>query len=65
MLYNNDACVKYILEIEHVDMALHNSLRLGFFSREKICACGHPVKYHIQGASKCLFGVCACDHFEN
>ncbi|AFU58415.1 hypothetical protein Ngar_c14790 [Candidatus Nitrososphaera gargensis Ga9.2] len=67
MLYNNDAYVKYIKELYHNAMALpHSGLRLNnLFSREKTCACGHPAKYHIQGFSKCLFGVCGCDHYYN
>jgi hypothetical protein len=65
MLYNNDASVKYIQEINHKAMALYSGLRLNLFNRERICTCGHPMKYHIQGFSKCLFGVCSCDHYSD
>lgn len=45
-------------------MALYSGIsKIGFFNREKVCTCGHYMKYHIQGVSKCLFGVCDCDRY--
>jgi len=52
-------------DTNHKRVAINTGLRLKVFNREKICSCGHPVKYHIQGNSKCLFGVCNCDHYKN
>lgn len=37
--------------------------KFDFLHRGRICACGHHMKYHIQGTSKCLFGVCGCDRY--
>lgn len=46
-------------------MALYSGIaKFNFLNRERICACGHHMKYHIQGVSKCLFSVCACDHYD-
>jgi len=46
-------------------MASYNGItKFSFLNREKICSCGHSMKYHIQGVSKCLFGVCDCDRYD-
>gem|GEM_PF-3635862 len=37
--------------------------KFNFLHKGRMCACGHHMKYHIQGTSKCLFGVCGCDGY--
>ena len=57
--------MKYIKQVNHEPVALHSGItKFNFLNRERTCACGHHMKYHIQGVSKCLFGVCACDHYD-
>jgi hypothetical protein len=37
--------------------------KINFLHRERTCNCGHPMKYHIKGELKCVFGICDCDKY--
>lgn len=36
---------------------------LAMLPHDRRCSCGHQKDYHVNGKSKCVFGICRCEKY--